>query len=97
MSKIKRKLATILATDCVSFSKHMEVQEEKTLESLKACRGIIDPIIAKYSGRIFHTAGDSVIAEFDSPVESANAAIEFQKAIKERNNIKETDHKGRVL
>jgi adenylate cyclase len=93
MSKIKRKLATILATDCVSFSKHMEVQEEKTLESLKACRGIIDPIIAKYSGRIFHTAGDSVIAEFDSPVESANAAIEFQKAIKERNNIKETDPK----
>ena len=68
MSQVKRKLATILATDCVSFSKHMEEQEEKTLESLKACREIIDPLISKYSGRIFHTAGDSVIAEFDSPV-----------------------------
>ena len=47
MSQVKRKLATILATDCVSFSKHMEEQEEKTLESLKACREIIDPLISK--------------------------------------------------
>ena len=30
MSNIKRKLTTILATDCVSFSKHMEQNEEDT-------------------------------------------------------------------
>lgn len=93
MSQVKRKLATILATDCVGFSKHMEKQEEKTLESLKACREIIDPLISKYSGRIFHTAGDSVIAEFDSPVGSANAAIEFQNAIKDRNKNEEVNPK----
>jgi len=93
LSQVKRKLATILATDCVSFSKHMEEQEEKTLESLKACREIIDPLISKYSGRIFHTAGDSVIAEFDSPVGSANAAIEFQNAIKDRNKNEEVNPK----
>ena len=38
MSEVKRRLATILATDCVDFSKHMESQEEKTLSSLKECR-----------------------------------------------------------
>ena len=81
MSEVKRRLATILATDCVGFSKHMESQEEKTLSSLKECRDIIDPIINKFSGRIFHTAGDSIIAEFDSPVRAANAAVEFQNAI----------------
>ena len=32
MDKIKRKLATILAADCVNFSKHMEANEEKTLK-----------------------------------------------------------------
>ena len=85
MSEVKRRLATILATDCVGFSKHMESQEEKTLSSLKECRDIIDPIINKFSGRIFHTAGDSIIAEFDSPVRAANAAVAFQNAIKERN------------
>ena len=93
MSKVKRKLATILATDCVDFSMHMEEQEEKTLASLKACRDIIDPIIEQFSGRIFHTAGDSVIAEFQSPVECANAAIEFQNAILARNKKIEVDPK----
>jgi adenylate cyclase len=93
MSKVKRKLTTILATDCVGFSMHMEEQEEKTLASLKACRNIIDPIIEQFSGRIFHTAGDSVIAEFQSPVECANAAIEFQNAILARNKKIEVDPK----
>ena len=93
MSEVKRKLATILATDCVGFSKHMESQEEKTLINLKACRDIIDPLITKYGGRIFHTAGDSVIAEFDSPVQSVKAAIEFQKFINNRNKQDELDTK----
>ena len=85
MSEVKRKLATILATDCVGFSKHMQENEEKTLKSLNSCRDIIDPIITKYSGRIFHTAGDSVIAEFLSPVNCTKAAIEFQNEIKKVN------------
>ena len=59
--------------------------EEKTLDSLNACREIIDAYIDKHGGRIFHTAGDSVLAEFDSPVESVNCAISFQEAIFERN------------
>ena len=45
MSDVKRKLATIMATDCVGFSKHMTENEELTLENLKACRSIIDPLI----------------------------------------------------
>ena len=93
MTNIKRKLTTILATDCVDFSKHMEEKEEKTLHSLKCCRDIIDPIISKFSGRIFHTAGDSVIAEFQSPVECTNAAIEFQKSIEKRNNSNDVEPK----
>ncbi len=36
MTTVKRKLATILATDCVGFSKHMETDEESTLASLNA-------------------------------------------------------------
>ena len=93
MSEVKRRLATILATDCVDFSKHMESQEEKTLSSLKECRDIIDPIINKFSGRIFHTAGDSIIAEFDSPVGATKAGVEFQKSIKDRNLIEDTNPK----
>jgi adenylate cyclase len=85
MSEVKRKFATILATDCVSFSKHMAENEESTLSSLNSCRAIIDDYIEQHGGRIFHTAGDSVLAEFASPIETVNCAINFQDRIYERN------------
>ena len=85
MSEVQRKFATILATDCVSFSKHMAENEEGTLSSLNSCRSIIDEYIEKHGGRIFHTAGDSVLAEFNSPIETVNCAISFQDRIYERN------------
>jgi adenylate cyclase len=85
MAKVNRKLATILATDCVDFSKHMESQEELTLSNLTSCREIIDPVIEEHGGRIFHTAGDSVIADFGSPVECVNAAMKFQDLLAARN------------
>ena len=34
MSTVNRKLTSILATDCVGFSGHMEKDEEKTLDNL---------------------------------------------------------------
>ena len=89
MTKIKRKLTTILAADCVGFSRLMEENEELTLQNLKASRAIIDSTINEFGGRIFHTAGDSVIAEFNSPVECVNAAVKFQKSLAERNKALE--------
>ena len=93
MSTVNRKLTSILATDCVGFSSHMEKNEEKTLENLKACRSIIDPYIEEFGGKIFYTAGDSVIADFPSPVSCVNAATNFQKAIYERNKNKDEESK----
>ncbi|MBL41410.1 MAG: adenylate/guanylate cyclase domain-containing protein [Rhodospirillaceae bacterium] len=93
MDKVKRKLATILATDCVNFSKFMEDNEELTLSNLKSCRDIIEKTIENSGGRVFHTAGDSVIADFASPVECVNAAAEFQNLIFERNNQNSTELK----
>jgi adenylate cyclase len=81
----KRKLTTVLATDCVNFSYHMQLDEEATYRNLKRCRKLIDEKIAENAGRIFHTAGDSVIAEFNSPVEAVNAAVACQKSLASRN------------
>ncbi|MEI6096463.1 MAG: tetratricopeptide repeat protein, partial [Gammaproteobacteria bacterium] len=57
----------------------------RTLKNLKACRSITDESIKTNHGRIFTTAGDSVIAEFASPVDAIVAAVEFQKSIMARN------------
>ncbi len=93
MKDTERKLATILATDCVNFSKYMEESEEKTLRNLNECRKIIDHKIVEYGGKIFGTAGDSVVAEFASPVQCVKAAIEFQNEIYKRNDHSITELK----
>ena len=79
------KLAAILAADVVGFSLKMGEDEYLTLKNLKACRAIVDSAIKTNQGRIFTTAGDSVIAEFASPVNAIVAAVEFQKNIMARN------------
>jgi adenylate cyclase len=85
MSETKRKLTTILVADAVGFSKMMGVDEAGTLRTLKACRDVIDGAITEHHGRVFGGAGDSVVAEFPSPVEAVLCASEFQKRLGERN------------
>jgi class 3 adenylate cyclase/tetratricopeptide (TPR) repeat protein len=85
MTGIERKLTTILAADAVGFSKMMGRDETGTLASLKQCRALIDDRIAEYRGRIFGSAGDSVVAEFLSPVQAVLCASEFQERLAARN------------
>src|SRR5215471_14147231 len=85
MSSIQRKLAAIFAADVHQFSKLMGTDETGTLANLQACRQIIDAIIAEHHGRIFGSAGDSVVAEFASAVSAVLCAVECQRAIAARN------------
>jgi adenylate cyclase len=80
-----RKLAVILAADVVGYSRLMAADEESTLATLNACRQVIEDVIARYHGRIFGTAGDSVIAEFASAVEAVRAAVAIQHDIERQN------------
>ncbi len=69
---MKRRLAAIFAADVVGYSRLMGEDEEGTLARLKAYREIIDSLISTHHGRVFGSAGDSVIAEFASPVEAVH-------------------------
>ena len=84
-SKPRRKLAAILAADVVDFSALMGENEDRTLKNLKACRTLTDDCISSNHGRIFGSAGDSIIAEFASPVDAVIAATEFQRNLRQRN------------
>ena len=81
----RRKLAAILAADVVGFSKMMGENENQTLKNLKSCRTITDESITSHHGRVFGSSGDSIIAEFSSPVDAVLAATEFQRNLKLRN------------
>ena len=80
-----RKLTTIFASDVVGFSKMMGTDEVNTLNILKERRNVIDSLIDEHGGIIFGSAGDSVIAEFSSPIKAAEAAVATQLKMKTMN------------
>ena len=82
---VTRKLAVILAADVAGYARLMAADEEGTLAALNARRQVIDELIARHRGRIFTTAGDSVMAEFASAVEAVRCAAAIQQEIERRN------------
>jgi len=91
--EIDRKITVIFATDVVGYSKHMEADESGTVKNLRACEKILTGLFEKHKGRLFNTGGDSFLAEFPSAVSAVECAVEFQKAIKERNSSEEASVK----
>lgn len=78
---LKRKIAAIVAADVAGYSRLVALDEERTLRAFAAAREIFDGRVHRAGGRIFNTAGDSVMCEFDSAVEAVRAAIDIQDAI----------------
>jgi adenylate cyclase len=82
---LERKLVAILAADVEGYSRRMEIDEEGTLAILSSHRSITDELIAQHGGRIFNTAGDSVLAEFASVFSAIECAIEIQRELAKAN------------
>jgi adenylate cyclase len=81
-----RKLAAILVSDIVGYSRLAGSDEDRTLARLRALRSdLIDPIIAIHSGRVVKRTGDGAIVEFRSVVDAVRCAIEVQNGMAERN------------
>jgi adenylate cyclase len=77
--------SAIFAADVEAYSRRMGRDEVGTLRTLTAYRVIIDRLIASYRGRIFNTAGDSVLADFGSAVDAVECAVEIQEAVGKEN------------
>ena len=89
-SEIDRKIAVIFVADVVGYSKHMEKDENATLNAYSECEKILKKLLKKYKGSIFNTAGDSVLVEFPSAVNAVECAVNFQKDLKTRNENEKT-------
>src|SRR5271168_3067626 len=81
-----RKIAAILVSDVVGYSRLAGADEDRILARLRALRSdLIDPTIAVHHGRIVKRTGDGSIIEFRSVVDAVRCAIEVQHAMVERN------------
>ena len=81
-----RKLAAILVSDVVGYSRLAGSDEDRILARLRALRSdLIDPIVAVHNGRVVKRTGDGAIVEFRSVVDAVRCAIEVQNGMLERN------------
>jgi TolB-like protein/class 3 adenylate cyclase len=81
-----RKIAAILVSDVVGYSRLAGADEDRTLARLRALRSdLIDPTISVHHGRIVKRTGDGSVIEFRSVVDAVRCAMEVQHAMVERN------------
>jgi adenylate cyclase len=63
----------------------MSTDEDARLQTLQSHRAVISSLVSEHDGRVFGTAGDCVIAEFGSAVQSVRAAVAIQRALDRYN------------
>src|ERR1700686_1560491 len=81
-----RKIAAILVSDVVGYSRLAGADEDRTLSRLRGLRSdLIDPAIAAHHGRTVKRTGDGNLIEFRSVVDAVRCAIEVQTGMVERN------------
>ena len=81
-----RRLAAVLAADMAGYSRLIGVDEQGTLDRLRAIRSeIVDPSVATQNGRIVKTTGDGFLAEFGSTVDALRCASHIQGQMGGRN------------
>ncbi len=85
-SQATQKLRAVFVTDVVGYSRLMAEDHHGTVETLAACREIFASRIAEFQGRVVNAPGDSILAEFESVVDSVNCAVAVQRELQARNN-----------
>ena len=99
MPDTKRKLAAIVFTDIVGFTKLSSENEPSALALLEKQRNVLKPIVQKYSGEWMKEIGDGLLLTFDTTRDAVFCAIEIQKVTKPIKdlNLRIGIHQGEVV
>ena len=99
MSDTKRKLAAIVFTDIVGFTKLSSKNEPAALALLEKQRELLQPIVKKNNGEWLKEIGDGLLLTFGTNRDAVDCAIEIQHATK---GVQDLDlrigiHQGEVV
>jgi len=98
MSNKDHKLAAIVFTDIVGYTKRMEENEHLTMQLLQKQREIVFPIVESYGGEIIKEIGDGLLMMFASAVEAVRCTISIQTRLKDEElTIRAGIHIGDVI
>jgi adenylate cyclase len=83
---VERRLAAIMMTDIVGYSRLMGLDDVATLQAMDDLRrSVIDPALARHHGRIVKTIGDGLLVEFASVIDAVACALTIQQGSMSRN------------
>ena len=85
-----RKLAAIMFTDMVGFSRQMGSDEARMLRLLDVHNQIIQQAVAEHHGTVIKTIGDAFLVDFPSVVHAVQCAQQIQAHFRAHNAEKET-------
>src|SRR5712692_6437448 len=91
-----RKLAAIMFTDIVGFSRQMGSNEARTLRLLDTHNQIIRKSVTEHHGTVIKTVGDAFLVDFPSVVNAVQSAQAIQARLREHNAEKEKDEQIHV-
>jgi class 3 adenylate cyclase len=89
---MKRKIAAILAAEAPNYARNITTHAAATLPQLVLARRVFEEQISAHDGRIFNTAGASILAEFSSSVEAVRCALAVQQRLLAQLTRTPTDH-----
>jgi TolB-like protein/class 3 adenylate cyclase/Flp pilus assembly protein TadD len=84
-----RKLAAIMFTDIVGFSRQMGADEARMLRLLAVHNQLIERAVAAHHGQVIKSTGDGFLAEFPSVVHAVQCAQAVQIQFRAYNDAKE--------
>ncbi|MFZ1815997.1 MAG: tetratricopeptide repeat protein [Rhizobiaceae bacterium] len=78
---MQRHIAAIMVADIVGSTASMAQDEESAVSRFSEWLATVRETVEKHSGRVFNTAGDSVLAEFPSAVNALRSAMESRSRL----------------
>ena len=87
MEKQKRKLAAIVFTDIVGFTKLSSENEPVALQILETQRELLKPIVESHNGEWLKEIGDGLLLSFGTIHDAVDCSIAIQNAVKDVENL----------
>src|ERR1700752_4842820 len=85
----QRRLAAIMFTDIVGFSRQMGADEARTMRLLAVHNQVIQQAVTAHKGTVIKTVGDAFLVDFPSVVNAVQCAQQIQAHLRTHNAEKE--------